>query len=103
MTDYKTLKGGLVKVVSSDPSNLYKGQVWYNSTSEALKIYTLGSGTWTSVEDTNTSGAGRASFGFVQSAVVAAASYPPGTNSEEYDGTDWVEGNNLNQSRDSSE
>ena len=32
-------KGVKVQTVSSDPSNLKEGQVWFNSTSQELKFY----------------------------------------------------------------
>ena len=37
MADYKTLHGTNIDTVSSDPDNPVKGQVWYNTTSQALK------------------------------------------------------------------
>ena len=47
MSDFRTLKGLFIKHVSSDPSNLIEGQIWYNTTSNALKFASL-SGAWTS-------------------------------------------------------
>ena len=37
MTTYKEIKGTQIEVVSSDPSNPVEGQVWYNSTDQAVK------------------------------------------------------------------
>ena len=38
MSNYKTLKGLFIKHVSSDPSNLIEGQIWYNTTTQVLKV-----------------------------------------------------------------
>ena len=38
MAEYKQLHGTNIETVSSDPSNPVNGQVWYNSTSQALKV-----------------------------------------------------------------
>ena len=47
MTTYKELKGTQIQVVSSDPDNPIEGQVWYNSTSNALKGFKLvATGSW---------------------------------------------------------
>jgi len=46
MSTYKEIKGKPVQVLSSDPSILYKGQVWYNDTDELLKVRALGAATW---------------------------------------------------------
>ena len=37
MSDYKEIVGTRVKAVSANPDNPTVGQVWYNSTDEALK------------------------------------------------------------------
>ena len=41
MATYEEIYGKRVEVVSSDPSNLDAGQIWYNSTAGALKGYVL--------------------------------------------------------------
>ena len=38
MSDFKSLKGLYIKHVSSDPSNLIEGQIWYNTTSQTLNV-----------------------------------------------------------------
>jgi hypothetical protein len=37
MTDYSTINGYVIEVVSSDPANPQEGQVWFNTTSNTLK------------------------------------------------------------------
>ena len=39
MATYKGIHGGKIEVVSSDPSNPYTGQVWYNTSTNTLKFY----------------------------------------------------------------
>tara|TARA_Y100001951_G_scaffold35892_1_gene28349 strand:- start:88 stop:240 length:153 start_codon:yes stop_codon:yes gene_type:complete len=39
MADYIDIKGGLIQILSSDPSNPIEGEIWYNSTSNDLKGY----------------------------------------------------------------
>lgn len=39
MSTYKNIQGNLIPVLSSDPSNLEFGDIWYNSTSGSLKAY----------------------------------------------------------------
>ena len=38
MSDFKTLKGLYIKHRSSDPSNLIEGEIWYNTTTQTLKV-----------------------------------------------------------------
>ena len=38
MSTYRQLKGYSVKSVSSDPSNIKEGQIWYNSSTKAIKV-----------------------------------------------------------------
>jgi hypothetical protein len=39
MATYNSFKGFKVQSFASDPSNPIEGQVWYNTTSQALKFY----------------------------------------------------------------
>ena len=48
MADYKTIKGFNIQSVSSDPSNLSEGEIWYNTTSSTIKGYATQAGTWSS-------------------------------------------------------
>jgi len=38
VSTYRQLKGYSVKSVSSDPSNVKEGQIWYNSTTRIIKV-----------------------------------------------------------------
>ena len=46
MADYKAIKGFNIQTVSSDPSNLQLGEMWYNSTTGKLKVTKLGVAAW---------------------------------------------------------
>ena len=48
MATYKKEKGFTIQSLTSDPSPLLEGQVWYNTTSTTLKgsINVLGVGAW---------------------------------------------------------
>ena len=60
MSTYRTLKGYSIKSVTSDPANIKEGQIWYNDTSNQIKVAPLISA-WASGGAVNTgrrSGAG---------------------------------------------
>jgi len=44
MATYKEIKGFKIKVLASDPANPLEGEMWYNTTSKTLKVYTKRSG-----------------------------------------------------------
>jgi hypothetical protein len=39
MTTYNETKGIKIQVLATDPSEIIEGQVWYNSTSNTLKVF----------------------------------------------------------------
>ena len=47
MAEYKTIKGTTIQSLASDPPTIAKGQIWYNTTTGALRAAVL-SGTWAS-------------------------------------------------------
>ena len=56
MSSYKEIVGQKITKVSSDPSNVETGQMWYNSTSGQLKGHVkVLSGSWASGGTLNTS------------------------------------------------
>src|SRR5210317_2120737 len=106
MTKYREIKGTLIQNVSADPPASFEGQVWYNTTSNALKI---DNGTevisWVSLNALNT---GRGDGGGVGTSTAALAFTgqdpsisPPQsvTNTETYNGTNWTEVNDVNTGR----
>ena len=92
-----------IPVVSSNPSPVSEGDVWYNSSINKLRVQgtDLSGSSWSSGGSLNTA---RASMGDgavgVQGATIAIGGANPETaNCEEYDGSSWTEVNNLNTAR----
>jgi len=106
MADYKGIKGFKIQSVSSDPSNLTKGQIWYNSTSAVVKGRVIGVGGWSAGGALNNS----RGWGGAAGTTGTAAMYfggnenptPPGAytlETEQYNGTSWTEVGDLNTGR----
>ena len=106
MSTYREVKGYSVKKIDSDPANPKFGQVWYNNTTKQIKVRTTTLASWSSGGTLNEH---RGSFSAApigtQTASIAFGGQndslsPPKRNaSEEYDGSSWTEGNNLNTAR----
>jgi hypothetical protein len=106
MSTYLELKGGNVKRVDSDPANPEIGQVWYNDTINQIKVRTTTLASWASGGTLNEHrGSLSASPVGTQTASICFGGQndnlsPPKRNaSEEYNGSSWTEGNNINTSR----
>ena len=99
MADYKAIKGHNIETVAGDPSVLQVGDIWYSNTTKKIRGAKLGAGAWSTGGVTN---AGRRNYGCTQgtqTATLFAGGYNPGgiqALSEEYDGSSWTEGSNLN-------
>ena len=97
MATIKGIKGIKVQSLTSDPTaSEAAGQLWYNTTSSALKYAIEGAGSWASSNPMNQ---GRGQFGLtgiVTAALAFAGSPAQKTNTEEYDGTSWTNKNTLN-------
>src|SRR5210317_699811 len=99
MTKYREIKGTLIQNVSADPPASFEGQVWYNTTSNALKI---DKGALVSAWATGgTMGTARRALGNAgtQTAGLAFGGSGPTGATESYDGTSWTEVNDLNTVR----
>ena len=92
MATYKELHGTPIETVSSDPDNPVNGQVWYNSTSQAMKGFTSNSaGSWASGNNINTGRDTLAGSGIQTAAFIFGGSEPPNSAlTESYDGTSWT-------------
>jgi hypothetical protein len=107
MTVYKNIKGDLIETVATDPSNPIEGDIWYNTTTGTLKGLGFRAAAWASGGNLNTGrtglgGAGSQTAALAFGGTVATPATPgnPFKNeSEEYNGSSWTEGNNLNQAR----
>ena len=108
MATYKGIKGFRTQSVSSSPSPLIEGQVWYNTTASTLNyagMTGVPSGTWASSNPINRGSSeaiGAAQAAPMTTALIfggfSAPQYPPGTNAgwtELYDGTSWTTKNEL--------
>ena len=92
--------GDFVQKVASDPSPASAGDVWYNTTTNALKAAVVLADAWASGGNLSTarstSGAGTQTAGLAV-AGRNTASPPQYTNAtEEYDGASWGSGGNTN-------
>jgi len=103
MTTYKEIKGTQIEVVSSDPSNLIDGQVWYNSTDQAVKGAVFSADTVTSggnypvaVYQAGSAGVQTAALGF------GGRIAPPPVRTDgsySYNGSSWTATPSLNNNR----
>ena len=91
--------GDLVQKVASDPSPASAGDVWYNTTSNALKSL-LNLEAWSSGGSLITARAYLAGMG-TQTAALAAGGSGFLNSTEEYNGSGWSNGGNLNTARNS--
>jgi len=95
MATYKDVVGFKVRSVASDPT-ANEGQVWYNSTSGALKYDAVSAGAWAAGGSLTTpryrwmGGFGTTSTGIVVGGVKTPG-YTPSALVEEYDGSSWTE------------
>ena len=112
MANYRKISGVNVKSYSADPDKTYpsafEGQLYYNSSDGQFKFIGLGAGAWASGGNLND---GRYGIGSAQKATTTAGlvfggnegagptNYARSDKSEEYDGTSWSEGNELNTAR----
>ena len=104
MATYKEIFGKQVKFLSSDPTNESEGQIWYNSTSGTFKRE-LVSEAWSSSGYLVQERGQISMFGVQTSSVAAGGSGPGATmynNTEEYNGSGWSAGGDLNTTREGS-
>ena len=96
MSTYTELKGLRIKYLSSDPSPGTAGDVWYNSTSSALKVY-AGIGAWSSGAGLITGRNDLAGFG-IQTATACFGGVDAtaaNNDTEEYNGSGWAAGEDM--------
>ena len=103
MSDFRTLKGLFIKHVSSDPSNLGAGDIWYNTSTQTLKVATS-IGAWASGGNCNQARSQLPGqhVGSQTAALSIGGNSPAGNYGalcEEYDGTDWAATDPLTTAR----
>jgi len=102
MVAYTGIQGQNILIVSSDPSNPVEGQIWYNTTSNTLKGYALGTASWATAASlpTGMGGGGAAGTSTAALSIGGNATVPASgtlaTNS--FNGTAWTGLPNLSRS-----
>ena len=95
MSTYKAIKGQNIRVVSSDPSNLALGDIWYNSTSNLLKVVAQ-QASWSLTGDISTGRCMCFTGGTKDAGWIAGGRPGNQTVSQDWDGTSFAVGNSLN-------
>ena len=99
MATYRELHGKALKTVTTNPSDdAAEGQIWFNSTDNTFKS-AVASGVWHSTAARLFSDAPAGQGGTQNAAWTCGDDSPPGTNTEEYNGTGWSVGGTLNTAR----
>src|SRR5210317_784209 len=90
----------VVSSVAGDPPSPTLGDIWYNSSTNALKFQGFQASAWATGGNLNTARAYVHGCG-LQDAALVVAGYNDSvtTNVEEYNGSTWSEQNNLGTSR----
>lgn len=103
MAEYKGIKGFKTQSLAADPTPLVEGQLWYNTTTDALK-FGANVGAWSAGNDMNIGK--MESFGTgPATAAMACNGTPDGSDgaeiykTEEYNGTSWSEEADTDQRR----
>ena len=99
VTNFPPSLGTGIKQVSSDPPSPTTGQVWFNTTTNVLKQYVLGVGSWASGGNLNTSRSNAGGAGIQTSAMMVGKDGSPQAIVEEYNGSSWTEVGDLTTGR----
>ena len=87
MATYYGTKGQKIQVLATDPSVAQEGQVWYNSTSSALKVFKNQTDAWATGGNLNTARQSLAGAGTQTAGLAFGGTIPPTTAAtEEYNG-----------------
>jgi hypothetical protein len=102
MAEYKGIKGFKVQSLASDPT-LVEGQVWYNTTGNALK-YQATATSWASGGNLGTGSYYGAGAGTLTAGLAISGASGPGppamiATTQEYDGTSWANGGDVSAPR----
>ena len=95
MAKYKGISGLNIKSLSSDPSNLNEGEMWYNSTLGVLKGYLLGTAAWSAGGAAPSGTSGSSMAGYKDDAMMWGGDTGGGTPgwptaSHSYNGSSWT-------------
>ena len=102
MSDYESIHGTRVKYLTSDPTldSSVEGQVWYNSTSGTNKAL-VQIKAFSSGGNLSTGRRAAGAMGTQTAGAIAGGQAAPAyvNNTEEYNGSGWVSGGNINTTR----
>ena len=97
MAEYKGIHGTKIQNYTTDPANPITGQVWYNETSQTMKVESVTTvGAWSTANDMNSTLATRGGAGTQTSALCFGGTPPESGATESYDGTTWTNVSSLN-------
>ena len=107
MATYKGIQGFSVEKLSSDPSTVIQGKLFYNDTSNVFKIGAAGTAAWASGPSCVNGRNHQGTAGLQTAAIVALGGIPgspPSTHtatakSESFNGTSWTEVADCNTAR----
>jgi hypothetical protein len=101
MTTYKDIRGTHIKTVTTDPPAPVNGQMWYNSTDQAMKGFKiLNVGSWSTVGSINSARRDGGGAGVYNSALLSAGfASDYSILNESWNGTSWTEEGDTNIAR----
>ena len=102
MAEYKGIHGTKIQNYTSDPTNPIIGQVWYNETSQTMKVQSATTvGAWATSANLNTRRYGLGGAGTSNDSGIVFGGFPNGPTgaTESYNGSAWTEVNDLNHGR----
>jgi hypothetical protein len=82
MTTYYETKGQKIQVLATDPSETIEGQVWYNSTSNTLKVYKSFTDAWSTGGNLGTARSYLAGAGTQTAGLSFWWNHPPATKQQ---------------------
>ena len=98
MTTYKGLRGMTIQTVDGDPGTIQLGELWYNSSSRALRVGQTSAAAWATGTSLPTAIHGHGGAG-TTTAALSFAGTPAITESFEWDGSSWGAEVNVNTGR----
>ena len=91
MATYFDIHGQKVEKLTSDPSNLTLGQVWYNATAAEAKVRTgLSNGVFSSAPSLNAGHVSAGAAGITSAALAFGSTSSPNESAESYNGSSWT-------------
>ena len=101
MATYLGTHGGRIQDYTTDPDNPNTGEVWYNATTNTIKIEAVTTvGGWSSGGNVNTARINAGAAGTKSAALLFGGNTPPvSALTESYNGTSWTEVNDLGTAR----